>query len=332
MLGRWLQARWYSATAPRALLPLSRLFGVLAARRRRRLQAAAERLPVPVIVVGNLAVGGTGKTPFAIWLVEHLRRQGWKPGVIARGYGGHAPSYPLHVTADTPVAHSGDEPLLIALRTAVPVVVAPGRVAAARALLASHTVDVLVADDGLQHYRLARDLEIVVIDGRRGLGNGALLPAGPLREAPERLDQLPLVVVNGGPCALRHPGRIDMQLQPSAVVALAGGEQQQALAAWRGRRVHAVAGIGNPQRFFELLREHGLDPIEHPYSDHHRYRAGSLDFADTLPVLMTEKDAVKYRGWATGRHFLLPVEARLDAAATALVEQSLDRLFSLETY
>lgn len=325
MLRHWLVSRWERSPPPAALLPLSALFGRLAARRRARLQAQAERLPVPVIVVGNLSVGGTGKTPFVIWLVERLREAGWKPGVISRGYGGRAPTYPLAVAAQTPVAHSGDEPLLIALRTGAPVQVAPDRVAAARALLARSDVDVLVADDGLQHYRLMRDLEICVVDGRRGLGNGALLPAGPLREPPQRLAEIPLVAVNGGGGVLAHPGRFDMHLVPGEVTPLSGGASSP-LADWHGRRVHAVAGIGHPPRFFDLLRAAGLEVIEHAFADHQAYAAGQLDFAGDDPVLMTEKDAVKYRSWAGPRHFMLPVSARIDATGRGLVQQSLNRL------
>lgn len=320
-----LQRRWYASTPPAALRPLSRVFGWIVAFRRWRLQRTAQRLRVPVIVVGNIAVGGTGKTPVAIWLLEHLREAGWKPGLIARGYGGRAPAYPLRVTSDTPVEHCGDEPLLITLRTGAPVTVAPDRVAAGRAMLRSDDVDIVVTDDGLQHYRLARDLEICVVDGRRGLGNGALLPAGPLREPPSRLQEIPLVIVNGGFSALEHPGRIDMQLEPAGVVALRDATRST-LADWHGRRVHAVAGIGHPERFFEVLSGQGIELILHPYPDHYAYADGELDFADELPVLMTEKDAVKYRPWATGLHHMVPVRARFNADAITLVQQSLAAL------
>lgn len=323
-----LQRRWYASTPPAALRPLSRVFGWIVAFRRWRLQRTAQRLRVPVIVVGNIAVGGTGKTPVAIWLLEHLREAGWKPGLIARGYGGRAPAYPLRVTPETPVEHCGDEPLLIALRTGMPVTVAPDRVAAGRAMLRSDDVDIIVTDDGLQHYRLARDLEICVVDGRRGLGNGALLPAGPLREPASRLQEIPMVIVNGGFSALDHPGRIDMQLKPAGVVALRD-DARSTLSDWRGQRVHAVAGIGHPERFFELLSGQGIELILHPYPDHYAYADGELDFGDDLPVMMTEKDAVKYRPWATGLHHMVPVQAQLSPDAILLVQQSLDVLKTL---
>lgn len=324
---RWLERRWYSQQAPpRWLRPLSALFGAVAALRRRRLQHAAIPLSVPVIVVGNLSVGGTGKTPFTIWLVQRLREWGFTPGVISRGYGGRAPHYPFAVGPGSRPTESGDEPLLIAQRTGVPVMVDPDRLAAARALIAQG-VDVIVSDDGLQHYRLARDLEICVIDGPRGFGNAALLPAGPLREPVERLAEIPLVVVNGtGLSLLRHAGRINMQLRAGLAVPLAGVGDALRLDRLRGQRVHAVAGIGNPQRFFGSLRERGIEVIEHPFPDHHDYTATDLHFDDALPVLMTDKDAIKCRGFALNRHFTVPVEASIDPAGEALVQQSCARL------
>lgn len=322
----WLERRWYSQVeAPWWLRPPAALFGFVAAQRRRRLQHAAIPLAVPVIVVGNLSVGGTGKTPFTIWLVQRLREWGFKPGVISRGYGGRAPHYPFAVGPGCNPSESGDEPLLIAQRTGVPVMVDPDRRAAARALIAQG-VDVIVSDDGLQHYRLARDLEICVVDGQRGFGNAALLPAGPLREPVERLAEIPLVVVNGGGLDLQHPGRLDMQLRAGLAMPLAGGGEPLRLDRLRGQRVHAVAGIGNPQRFFSSLRERGIEVIEHVFPDHHDYAPTDLHFNDALPVLMTDKDAIKCRAFALGRHFTVPVEASIDPAGEALVQQSCARL------
>ncbi|MGQ0700365.1 MAG: tetraacyldisaccharide 4'-kinase [Panacagrimonas sp.] len=322
----WLENRWYSSDpAPLALRPLSAVFGVVAANRRRRLQQQAPRLSVPVIVVGNISVGGTGKTPFVIWLVEQLRKSGWSPGVISRGYGGRAPRYPFSVGLEASSIEAGDEPLLIALRTAVPVMVDPDRVAAARALIATGGVNVLVSDDGLQHYRLARDLEICVVDGHRGLGNGALLPAGPLREPQSRLEEVPVVVVNGGGDRISHPGRVDMQLRAAQVQSLVGAKVST-LQDWRGRKVHAVAGIGNPQRFFDLLADHGIVVVPHPFADHHAYRPTDFAFGDEQPVLMTEKDAVKCRSFADLRMHHVPVNAVIDPAGEAFVQQFLSRL------
>lgn len=320
-----LDQLWYRAAPPPALLrPLASLYGSIAGRMARQRKAGAVQLPLPVIVVGNITVGGTGKTPFVLWLVEELRRRGWNPGVISRGYGGRAPSYPLRVSATTDPSWAGDEPALIARRLDVPVAVAPDRVAAARLLLDAGEVDILVTDDGLQHYRLARDIEICVVDGSRGLGNGSLLPAGPLREPPQRLQLVDLVVVNGG--GWRAPGlnTVDMQLRTVEAISLDSGERRP-LSAFAGGRVHAVAGIGNPQRFFASLRAAGVEPIPHPFPDHHDYTGIDLAFDGSEPVLMTEKDAVKCGELATPRLWYVPAQAVLAAEGTALVQQLLDR-------
>ena len=280
---------------------------------------------MPVIVVGNISLGGTGKTPFTIWLVQRLQEWGFRPGVISRGYGARAPQYPYRVRADSAPAAAGDEPLLIALRTGVPVMIDPDRVSAARALIAGGEVDVLVADDGLQHYRLARSLEICVVDGQRGFGNGALLPAGPLREPRSRLDEIPLVVINGGGLALAHRGRIDMHLHADLAVSVIGGEAVD-LSALRGKTVHALAGIGNPARFFHMLEQAGMQVIPHEFPDHHAFKLQDISFADAVPVLMTDKDAVKCRAFAGPQHYAVPVSAQIDAAGLALVQQSCARL------
>lgn len=322
----WLQARWYSSQPPPlALQPLAALYGTVSRARRSRLIRHAQSLPVPVIVVGNIAVGGTGKTPFAIWLVERLRSWGFRPGIVSRGYGGRAPAYPYSVLTDSDPALSGDEPLLLARHCACPVVVAPDRVAAAQALLERHDIDVVVADDGLQHYRLARDLEICVVDGARGLGNGALLPAGPLREPPQRLHDVDLVVVNGA--GWDDPSLRPLRMQLVAHEArLLRGEGVRPLSAFCHRRVHAVAGIGNPRRFFDALREQGIEVIPHAFPDHHAYVAADLDFADSLPVLMTEKDAVKCAAFAAPDWWAVPVAARLSPLDEARVQESVLRL------
>ena len=323
-----LQQRWYSDRPPPTILkPLSWLYGRIADARRRRLQALAQSPGVPVIVVGNISVGGTGKTPFVIWLVARLREWGFRPGVVSRGYGGRAGQYPCVVDASADAAAVGDEPLLIARATQVPVVVDPQRAQAARYLVDRFGVDLIVADDGLQHYRLHRDLEICVVDGARGFGNGARLPAGPLREPVDRLHEIPLMVVNGGALPLAHPGRIDMQLVPGAARALGDGSQL-ALAELRGQAVHAVAGIGHPQRFFAMLRDQGLAPIEHPFADHHQFSATDLDFGDRLPVLMTEKDAVKCERFARQAMYCVPVEAQIPQSQARLVQQSCESLKS----
>lgn len=321
-----LEQRWYAdAAPPAALKPLAALYGAIARTRRTRLQAQAERLPVPVIVVGNIVAGGAGKTPFTIWLVERLREWGWKPGVISRGYGGHASDYPLLVTAHTPVTECGDEPALMAQRLGCPLAVAPDRVAAARLLIAQGGVDILVADDGLQHYALTRDLEICVIDGVRGLGNGALLPAGPLREPAARLREVDLIVVNGGSWNGEGAPQVTMQLEGAEAVNLVDGLRKP-LPTFAGRQVHAMAGIGHPKRFFAALRAQGVLVIEHAFADHHAYQAADLEFGDALPVLMTQKDAVKCMAFARPHHWSVPVDARLGVDAAAHVRKLLERL------
>ncbi len=322
-----LERRWYRAEAPPALLqPLSRLFGCIALARARHLRIAARPLSIPVVVVGNISVGGTGKTPFVIWLVDQLRRDGWRPGIVSRGYGGKPSRTPLQVTPETDAAQCGDEPLLMARRLGVPLMVDPDRRRAAQALVDAHAVDLIVADDGLQHYRLARDYEICVVDGRRGLGNGWLLPAGPLREPPSRLRTVDLVVINGeGWAPPASTPSLTMRLSLDDAWPIAGGPPMP-LFRWKGKTVHAVAGIGHPQRFFDALAGEGIEVRSHPFPDHHRFRAADLAFDDDLPVLMTEKDAVKCRTFAPATCWAVPVHAQIDVAAAEHVRKSIDAL------
>lgn len=276
--------------ASRALLPLSALYGGAARLRRRcyeRGWCAATRLPVPVIVVGNLTVGGTGKTPLVLWIARRLAALGWRPGLVTRGYRGRAQRWPQRVLADSDPHLVGDEPVLLARRGGCPVIADPDRPRGA-AELYSLGCDIVVADDGLQHYRLARDLEIAVIDGERRFGNGRCLPAGPLREPLSRLAAVDARVTQGAP----RPGEWGMALEPDGFVRL-GAAERRAPEAFRGQAVHAVAGIGYPGRFFAQLRALGLRVIEHPFPDHHAYAAAELRFGDGFPVVMTEKDAVK---------------------------------------
>ncbi len=320
-----LDEYWYSRNAVAVgLTPLSWLFCTLASLRRGCYRLGIFRsveLPVPVVVVGNITVGGTGKTPLVTWLVRCLREAGFRPGVVSRGYGGRSAHWPRSVNPGSDPVEVGDEPLLIARRTGCPVVVGPDRVAAARALLEEAQVDVVISDDGLQHYRLGRDVEIAVIDGQRRFGNGKCLPAGPLRECPRRLETVDLVVANGAP----GPGEFGMSLALSDALPVAGRGAATALSAWRGQQVHAVAGIGYPGRFFKALRAVGIEPIEHPFPDHHPFTREEIDFGDGLPVLMTEKDAVKCAGLAHERHWFVPVEARLPAAVGERLLEKLRR-------
>jgi tetraacyldisaccharide 4'-kinase len=322
-----LQQIWYrNSRPPLALRPLSWLFGAVVQLRRaafERRWLRSERLQRPVIVVGNLTVGGSGKTPLVIWLSARLRAEGLSPGIVLRGYGGAAArgSNPLRVEPDSDPDVVGDEALLLRRRTGEPVAVCRQRVRAAKLLLEAGA-NVIISDDGLQHLAMARDFEIAVVDAERGFGNGYLLPAGPLREPRERLERVDAVVLNGAGATDQAPlrrGAFGMNLMGDRLVPLSGGTAC-ALASFAGQRVHAVAGIGNPQRFFSALRAAGLIVIEHPFPDHHRYREAEIRFADGLPVLMTEKDAVKCSRFGGPDHWFLPVSAQLaDADAAALM-------------
>ncbi|HUE49197.1 MAG TPA: tetraacyldisaccharide 4'-kinase [Steroidobacteraceae bacterium] len=316
-----LTEAWYRERArPSLLTPLAGLYGAMMCARRRAYVSGwvrTERAGKPVVVIGNLTVGGTGKTPLTIWLARQLLAQGLKVGIVSRGYGRRgAAARAVHSTSDW--RQVGDEPLIIARRTACPTVVARDRVAGARALVAAG-VDVVLADDGLQHLRLGRDCEIVVIDGARGFGNGRVLPAGPLREPLERLPQPDAVVMNGAPehgsltAALRSSPALEMRLVAQEALRLDGLEPPRALQGFSGQRLHAIAGIGNPARFFGELRAHGIEVIEHAFADHHRFVPAELAFADGLPVLMTEKDAVKCLAFADPRLWYVPVAAQFGA-------------------
>ena len=320
---RAIERIWYDGS-PVAwlLLPLAALFWVASGLRRAAYRAgvaATHRLPVPVIVVGNITVGGTGKTPLVVWLAAHLAARGWRPGVVSRGYGARV-ERPTPVDSASDAALAGDEPVLIARRAGCPVVVDRDRVRGATWLCAQAGCDLVIADDGLQHYRLARDLEIAVVDGTRRFGNGLLLPAGPLREGRARLRSVDLVVTNGTPAAGEH----GMSLVPGPLYALASPGRRESLGAWRGRAVVAVAGIGNPERFFRTLEQAGLVVERRAFPDHHRYRAADVASpADGRPVLMTEKDAVKCRSFAAPAHWVLPVDAVPDPSFVARLDARL---------
>ena len=311
----WLESIWWGERVPPGWLrALAALFGALVALRRaayRRGWLASVPAGRPVVIVGNITVGGSGKTPLVIWLAREFAARGIRTGVVLRGYGGRG-SGVRRVDAASAPAEVGDEAVLIARRTGVPVYVGGARLAAARALVAEG-VDLVLADDGLQHYALRRDVEIAVLDAVRGTGNNWLLPAGPLRERAQRLGEVSLLVHNG-PAAAPRPGALTMRLVPGALRPLAGAGGGPELAELAGRRVHAVAGIGAPQRFFATLRAAGLEPIAHAFPDHHAFRASDLEFGDELPVLMTEKDAVKCQAYARAGRWYLPVEASFDAA------------------
>jgi tetraacyldisaccharide 4'-kinase len=312
----WLNRIWYDRVAPPWwLLPLSIVYRTVVGSRRylylKRLRGST-RMSLPVIVVGNLSVGGTGKTPLVCWLVARLTDLGFKPGVVTRGYGGSSSSVRLVGPHDAP-AIVGDESILLARRTGVPVAIGRDRPAASQ-LLVNAGRDVIVSDDGLQHYALARDCEIVVIDGDRLFGNGRLLPAGPLREPRARLTAADAVVVNGGRALL--DGALSMRLEAKNALSLIGGTVKP-LDEFAGRSVHAVAGIGNPERFFNMLRARGIEVTGHPLPDHARLQAADISFADGRPVLMTEKDAVKCELVAGPQHWYVPVTASFAGAESA---------------
>jgi tetraacyldisaccharide 4'-kinase len=263
-----------------------------------------------VIIVGNLTVGGSGKTPLVIWLARFLKQQGRRPGIVTRGYGGAAAEWPQTVTPESDPDAVGDEPVLLAREAGCPVVADPDRARAARRLAQTLGCDIVVSDDGLQHYRLARDLEIAVIDGTRRFGNGRCLPAGPLREPRSRLSAVDARVTLGQPQA----GEWGMALVTRSFHRLEAPETTAGTERFRDRPVHAVAGIGHPARFFDHLRGLGLDVVEHPFPDHHRYRAEELQFRDGGEILMTQKDAVKCERLAGVSGWVLAVTAQPEPA------------------
>jgi tetraacyldisaccharide 4'-kinase len=330
---------WYgNAHAAVLLQPLAWLYGAAMALRRLAYTRGLLRqksVGSPVIVVGNLVVGGTGKTPLVAWLVRELKTRGYAVGIMSRGYG-RTPGAARLVSANASWREVGDEPPLLAQATGCITAVGADRVATGRLLTASGT-NVIVSDDGLQHLRLARECQIVVVDGERGFGNGRLLPAGPLREPIARLRAADAVVINAAVpsaallqlCRRLNTMVVQMRLVPSTVTALVG-TARRSLESFRDTPVNAVAGIGNPARFFRELRGAGLTVIEHAFADHHPFVASDLDFGNDLPVLMTEKDAVKCRSFADTRLWYVPVAAQLSPAHT---EELMVRVLSrLETY
>ncbi|MGA9852308.1 MAG: tetraacyldisaccharide 4'-kinase [Gammaproteobacteria bacterium] len=319
----WLLRRWYGDRPIRVFIPLAALFAVLTAARFRAYRGGIFKialLPVPVIVVGNITVGGTGKTPFVIWLTQALKSQGFQPGILTRGYGGESAHWPLPVTPATDPVLAGDEAVLLARHTGLPVMAGPDRVNAARRLLKEFPVNVIVSDDGLQHYRLPRALEIIMLDGRRGLGNCWRLPAGPLRESAARLDQADLVICKGDlPVNVSLPtGAPVMRMELGSAVNLADGTSRP-LATFSGREVHAVAGIGHPEQFFAALEGHGLKVDSRALPDHAELSEADLRFDDDGPVLMTEKDAVKCRGFRLPNHWYVTASACFSDENTACI-------------
>ncbi len=318
--------RYFRRRGPFAWLlwPLSKLFCALVGLRRSLYRVGmlhTRRFPRPLIVVGNISVGGVGKTPFVIFLIEQLQQMGWRPGVVARGYRGESDEWPLLVDAQADARRIGDEPLLIARRGKVPVCVGPDRPAAVEQLLAGRPeVDVVISDDGLQHYRMGRDLELAIVDAVHGLDNGFCLPAGPLREPKQRLESVDAVFYNGN-----IERRRGMRLTVAGVARLNKPETLSPLSQFAGERVHAVAGIGDPERFFRALEAAGIRIVPHPFPDHHAYHAEDLAFNPPLPILMTEKDAVKCGSFDIEDLWQVRVDLQLNQLAFIELRQLLRR-------
>jgi len=309
---KWLTDSWYKPSViPWLLSPLSLIYCLLI--RLRKLAYHIDlfkqhKITVPIIIVGNISVGGTGKTPFVIWLAQQLKQAGFQPGIISRGYGGKAEHYPANVTANSVPKQVGDEPLIISRHTDCPMVVAPNRVTAAQHLLTHYDCNIIIADDGLQHLALARDIEIVIVDSERQFGNKFCLPSGPLREPISRLNHIDYLVYNGDSAS----DNITMQLTQGDAINLADPTQSKPLSYFKHQTVHAVAGIGNPMRFFDQLDSQDIDIIAHPFADHHQFQSHDLDFTNPqTPILMTEKDAVKCQDFAQENMWYIPIQATI---------------------
>jgi tetraacyldisaccharide 4'-kinase len=320
---QWLIKSWYAPHPLRwLLLPLSSLYRLVVSLRKQCYSLGLFKqhsLAVPVIIVGNITVGGTGKTPFVIWLTQQLQQQGFKPGIISRGYGGHAKQYPLSVTSDSNANTVGDEPLIIARQTACPVVISPNRVEAGQWLLEHHQCDVVISDDGLQHYALARAIEITIVDSERLFGNKLCLPAGPLREPLSRLNSIDFTVYNGS--AVTNTS-FQMTLTMQKAINLRN-HHTKPLTEFINTEVHGVAGIGHPQRFFNQLSAQGITVIPHAFIDHHHFQSTDLNFDDDKAILMTEKDAVKCHDFSTEKMWYIPVTASVTNNIEQLIFQKL---------
>ncbi len=330
-----LQQLWYGRSSLSLLLaPLAGLFCGLVTLRRAAYRAGLRkswRAPVPILVVGNINIGGVGKTPLVVWLVRHLQAQGYRPGVVSRGYGGQAKQWPQQVRPDSDVTIVGDEAVVIARQTKAPMAVAPDRVVAIQSLLEHADVDIVISDDGLQHYAMQRDLEIVVVDGVRRFGNGWCFPAGPLREPESRLHSVDLIVNNG--TSMR--GEFAMMRRLGRVYSLLDENRSAELDSFKGQTLHAVAGIGYPERYFRQLSGLGLDIQRHAFADHHTYSVKDLQFDDDAPVLMTAKDAVKCQAFADQRLWVVDLELELDPVfatrlQTELAQRGIQPMLSAE--
>jgi tetraacyldisaccharide 4'-kinase len=295
------------------LLPLSWIFRLVVKARRALYHAGIKktfRFDVPVIVVGNITVGGTGKTPFVLWLAEFLKQQGFRPGIVSRGYGGEKNSAAIFITHETTAAQVGDEAIMLARRAGCPVVICTDRVAAVKELLDQMHCDIVISDDGLQHYHLGRDIEIALVDGNRRHGNQRFLPAGPLRESVKRLSEVDFIVAQESPL----PGEFEMRLEGNSLVSVKNADSTMPIEGFNNQKVHGVAAIANPERFFAALGSHNLEVIKHSFIDHYLYKSTDFNFKDEFPIVMTEKDAVKCMNFADEKFWYMPVRAIVDAA------------------
>ena len=326
-----IQKSWYSkSNLTIVLLPLSWLFCIMVLLRRflyRLKILRTSQLDVPVIIVGNLTVGGTGKTPLVIELANLLKEHDYRPGIISRGYGGKARTWPQQVRWDGDPTMVGDEAILIARRTRCPMAVGPDRVASAKALLKYTDCNVIISDDGLQHYALGRDIEIAVIDGTRRYGNENCLPAGPLREPVSRIEQVNFKITNGIP----GPEEFAMTYEAEELRRADDPAVTLSLSSLKNQTVHAIAGIGNPQRFFDQLKKSGLDIIEHAYPDHYPFKKEDLDFGEIQPIVITEKDAVKCQRFYYHNVWYQPIKAILDNQFTEQLLVMLERINGQKT-
>jgi len=331
----FITRHWYrrEKTPPVYLRVLSRVYRYAIKKRRESYQSNRSKIyrsPVPVIVVGNISVGGTGKTPCIIALAQYLKKQNYSPGVISRGYGGKSKNWPKLVDVDSSPLDVGDEPVLIAHSTQCPVVVGPTRKDDIQLILKKHPeTNIILSDDGMQHYAMARDIEIAIIDGQRLFGNGKLLPAGPLREPVSRLETVDFKLYNGAesPSSAGNDA-FSMHLQPKAVYHLNNVIQTCTLESFIGQKVHAIAGIGNPQRFFDSLEKQGIEVIPHAFNDHHQFSESELNFGDELNIVMTEKDAVKCKSFNVKNCWVIAVEAQINIS---FYERILSRLENKNT-
>lgn len=328
-LSESLQASWYGDRKPFSWLAPFTKYYVHRVQQKRAAYLSGKKIsykaPVPVIVVGNITVGGTGKTPMILWMINFLQAKGIKVAVVSRGYGAKPPYFPWRVLPEQTAKVAGDEPLLIVKRSGVPLVIDPNRSQAIQKLCCEDKPDIILSDDGLQHYAMARDLELVMIDNKRQIGNGYCLPMGPLREPIERLKTVDAVIYNG---AEQDPiAGFAMQLKPLELVNLVTGEKQPLTYFIGGQTINAVAGIGNPQRFFNTLQQElGWQVLPHPFADHAIYSKATLTFANTYPVVMTEKDAVKCQAFAEPTWWYLKVETSPSSAFVEWFAQKITEL------